>query len=58
MNKDSTPHEVRAYEVVKVALLLYNWSPTHQSNKTIEEFIPKAIVLLEAAAAALEKAEL
>jgi hypothetical protein len=58
MDKKLAAHEVRAYEVVKVALLLYNWSPTHQSNKTVEEFIPRAIVLLEAAAAAIEKAEL
>jgi hypothetical protein len=37
------------YEVLKIALWLYNQSSAHPSNKKLEEFIPEAVRLLKMA---------
>lgn len=61
MNQPGQPLQERQkptpYEVLKVALLLYNQSSAHSSNKTIEEFVPRAIALLNFTADALFKEE-
>lgn len=35
------------YEVLKIAMFLYRHDLAHPSNKKLEDFVPKAVKLLE-----------